>query len=49
VLEAYGVARAVVIPAGHHRIVMRFRPPSIVLGCLMTGFGFAAMAGLLWL
>jgi hypothetical protein len=49
VLEAYGVVRAVVVPAGHHRIVMRFRPPSIVLGCAMTGLGFVMMAALLWL
>jgi hypothetical protein len=39
VLEAYSVARAVVVPGGHHRIVMRFRPPSVLLGAGLSGFG----------
>lgn len=48
VLEAYGVARAVVVPAGHHRIVMRFRPPSILLGLVLSGLGFLFTALLLF-
>ncbi len=49
VLEAYSVARAVVVPGGHHRIVMRFRPPSVLLGALLSGSGAIATVLLLLL
>lgn len=48
-LEAYGTARAVEVPQGHHRIVMQFYPRSIVLGALMTGLGFLLILGMLLL
>jgi hypothetical protein len=47
VLEAYSVARAVVVPGGHHRIVMRFRPPSVMLGAVLSGSGALATLFLL--
>jgi hypothetical protein len=49
VLEAYSVARAVVVPGGHHRIVMRFRPPSVLLGAVLSGAGAIATLLLLCL
>jgi hypothetical protein len=47
VLEAYSVARAVVVPGGHHRIVMRFRPPSVLWGAVLSGTGALATVLLL--
>lgn len=49
VLEAYGVARGVVVPRGHHRIEMLFRPPSVLLGAILSGLGMTLMAVLLFL
>ncbi len=48
-LEAYGTARAVVVPGGHHRVIMQFYPRSIVLGGLMTGLGLLLVFGMLLL
>lgn len=42
VVEAYSVARAVVVSGGHHRIVMRFRPPSVLWGAVLSGTGALA-------
>lgn len=49
VLEAYSVARAVVVPGGHHRIVMRFRPLSVLAGAILSGSGAIATLLLLFL
>jgi hypothetical protein len=38
--------RALAIPAGAHRIVMRFRPPSARNGLLLTGAAIAGVIGL---
>jgi Bacterial membrane protein YfhO len=40
--ETYGVIRGVVVPAGRHRIEMRYRPKSVYLGGAMTGLGLLA-------
>ena len=39
----------VVVTGGHHRIVMRFRPPSIAIGLVLSGAGFALTLALLFL
>jgi hypothetical protein len=47
--QAYGTARAVVVPAGHHRILMRYLPASVVAGAILSTIGFAVMLGLFFL
>ena len=47
VLEAYSIARGVVVPRGHHRIVMHFYTRAIVLGAGLTALGFLILLGLL--
>jgi hypothetical protein len=44
--EAYGTARAVVVPAGHRRIMMRYLPASVVAGVVLSALGAVAMPGL---
>ncbi len=44
--EMYGCLRGVNIPAGSHRIEMRYRPASVILGAAMTGLGWL-LCGLL--
>jgi hypothetical protein len=48
VYEAYGIARAVEVPAGHHLVEMRYRPTSVVAGAVMSAIGFIVMLGLLF-
>ena len=43
---AYGAVRGVVVEAGRHEVVFRFRPRSVYGGGLLTGIGVAA-AGLI--
>jgi len=40
--ETYGVIRGVVVPAGRHRVEMRYRPRSVYLGGAMSLIGLAA-------
>jgi len=49
VYQAYGIARAVVVPAGHHLVEMRFRPASVVEGAILSSIGFVVMLGLFFL
>ena len=49
VYEAYATARAVVVPQGHHRILMRFYPRSVLLGAAMTGIALLAVLVLAFL
>ena len=49
VYQAYGIARAVEVPAGHHRVEMRYRPRSVVEGAVLSGIGFVVVLGLLFL
>jgi uncharacterized membrane protein YfhO len=37
VLAAYDVVRGVVVPGGHHKIEMRYRPMSVYIGGFLTG------------
>jgi hypothetical protein len=46
--EAYSVVRGVVVDAGSHRIEMRYRPRSVLIGTIMTASGLLG-ALLLWL
>jgi len=43
VYEAYGVVRAVQVPAGRHRIVFEYRPRSVLLGVTCGGMGLLAL------
>ena len=36
IYEAYSALRGVVVDAGRHRIEMRYRPKSVLLGSLLT-------------
>jgi hypothetical protein len=44
-LKANLAFRALAVPAGAHRIVMRFRPPSARNGLLLTGAAIAGVVG----
>ncbi|HWR50682.1 MAG TPA: YfhO family protein [Bryobacteraceae bacterium] len=46
---AYLSLRGVVVPAGHHRIDMRYRPASVIAGAMLTALGLLLAAALsLW-
>lgn len=47
--EAYGTFRAVVAPAGSHRIEMRYQPASVRAGALLTLAGVVTAVLLLWI
>jgi len=40
--------RTVFVPAGHHRIVFRYRPDSVYRGAALTALGLALAAFLCW-
>jgi hypothetical protein len=40
--EAYGFLRGVVVPAGKHRLEMRYRPWTVAAGGALSGIGFLA-------
>jgi hypothetical protein len=44
--QADGVFRGVAVPAGSHRVVMRFRPPGMGSALPLAGAGAAGLAGL---
>jgi hypothetical protein len=48
IYEAYGALRAVVAPAGSHRIEMRYEPGSVRIGAIVTLVGIVAAGLLLW-
>jgi hypothetical protein len=35
--------QAIQVPAGHHRLTLRYEPPSVVLGAVMSGVGWSAI------
>ena len=39
IYEADGIVRGVVVPAGKHRLEMRYRPKSVYWGAALTGLG----------
>jgi hypothetical protein len=41
-----GAFRGVVVPAGTHRVVLRYRPPGMTTALWLAGLGLAALAGL---
>ncbi len=47
--EAYGSFRAVLAPAGTHRIEMRYEPFAVHLGAVLTALGAMASLILLWM
>lgn len=42
--KPFGVFRSVVVPAGRHEVVMRYRPWSVRIGALLTGAGLCVAA-----
>ena len=46
ILEAYGALRGVVVEAGTHRIVFRYRPAWVYWGAVLTAFGLAGAVAL---
>jgi hypothetical protein len=46
IYEAYSALRGVVVDAGRHRIEMRYRPRSVLLGALMTSLGLCGALAL---
>jgi len=38
--------RGVALPAGEHRLVMSYRPPSVWLGAVISGAAWAALASI---
>ena len=47
--EVYGFARGIVVPAGRHRLEMRYRPWSVTLGGALSACGcLAALALAVW-
>jgi hypothetical protein len=44
--KAYGALRAVIVPAGTHTVIMRYRPVSFLIGATLSVLGLA-LAGLL--
>jgi uncharacterized membrane protein YfhO len=47
--EAYTVIRGIEVPAGSHRIEMRYRPRTVTLGAWMLAFSVAGLVALAWL
>jgi len=45
VLRANTAMRAVVVPAGDHRVEMRYRPRSLWIGTVLACAGAAALSG----
>ena len=39
--EVYSALRGVVVDAGRHRVEMRYRPKSVLIGAIMTALGIA--------
>jgi hypothetical protein len=48
ILPAYFSMRGVVVPAGRHRVEMRYRPISVYLGASLTGLGLLVTVFLLF-
>jgi hypothetical protein len=46
IYEAYGVIRAVVVPAGTHKIEFRYRPNGVIYGSALTLIGFLLLPAL---
>jgi len=44
-----GLVRGVWLEAGTHRVAMRYVPPGLVAGALVSFAALAAVAGLAWL
>ena len=44
--EVYGAFRGVVVPAGEHRIEMRYRPRTALWGAVLTAIGILGAVGL---
>ena len=47
--EAYTVIRGVEVPAGSHRIEMRYHPATVITGAWMLALSLAGLAALAWL
>ena len=41
IYEVYSALRGVVVDAGRHRVEMRYRPKSVLIGAIMTALGIA--------
>ena len=48
IYEAYGFLRGVVVEAGEHKVELRYRPSSVIVGGTLTGLGLVAVAVLLF-
>jgi hypothetical protein len=48
VLRANGRHRAVALPEGDHVVVLRYRPPGLRAGLIVSGLALALWVGLLW-
>ena len=46
VLRAHGKHRAVPVPAGEHRVVLRYRPPGLRVGVGLSGLSLLVAVGL---
>jgi hypothetical protein len=46
IVRANVLFRAVAVPAGRHRVELRYRPVAVVWGASLTALGLAALAGL---
>jgi Bacterial membrane protein YfhO len=44
IYEAYSALRGVAVDAGRHRVEMRYRPRSVLLGAILTAIGIAGAA-----
>ena len=44
ILEVDGIARGVVLQAGHHNVAMTYRPASVLVGAILTCIGLFAFA-----
>jgi len=49
IVEVNGLVRGVWLEAGTHRVAMRYVPPGLVAGALVSFAALAAVAGLAWL
>ncbi len=46
IYDAYAVFRGVVVEPGSHVVEFRYRPPSVILGAILTGLGLLLVLGL---
>jgi hypothetical protein len=49
IIPADVLVRAVVFPAGRHRLVMTYTPPEVPVGKAVSAVGLAALATMLWM